>query len=162
MSGFEQQALKATQIGRHGFPQNFPCGRRAFLGCGVGAGCGAKSPMNSLIIGVVDEPIRSRRATSGWARNRGSTLTNGLLVHTIGRPAYSFPSDSPSNLHGIVKHAKHECFLRHGSSPERGWRANKALQATAAGPGVFDVDMKCDCQICIEKSGSAAVPELKR
>ena len=43
----------------------------------------------------------------------------------------------------------------------RSW-PNKALQATAAGPGVFDVDMKFDCQICIGESGSAAVPELFR
>jgi hypothetical protein len=39
---------------------------------------------------------------------------------------------------------------------------NKALQATAAGHGVFDIDMKFDCQICIGESGSAAVPELWR
>jgi hypothetical protein len=39
---------------------------------------------------------------------------------------------------------------------------NKALQPTAAGPGVFDVDMKFDCQDCIGESGSAAVSELGR
>ena len=39
---------------------------------------------------------------------------------------------------------------------------NNALQPTAAGPGVFDRDMKLDCQICIWESGSAAVAELGR
>jgi hypothetical protein len=39
---------------------------------------------------------------------------------------------------------------------------NKALQPTAAGPGVFDRDMKFDCQIGIWESGSAAVAELGR
>ena len=39
---------------------------------------------------------------------------------------------------------------------------NKALQATAAGPGVFERDMTLDRQICIGESGSAAVPELGR
>ena len=39
---------------------------------------------------------------------------------------------------------------------------NKSLQPTAAGPGVFDVDMKFDCQACIGKSGSVAVAELRR
>jgi len=39
---------------------------------------------------------------------------------------------------------------------------NKALQPTAAGPGVFDCDMKFDRQICIGESGSAAVAELGR
>ena len=36
----------------------------------------------------------------------------------------------------------------------------KALQPTAAGPGVFDVDMKLDCRVWIWESGSAAVAEL--
>lgn len=39
---------------------------------------------------------------------------------------------------------------------------NKVLQPTAAGPRVFDVDMKFNCQICILESGSAAVAELGR
>ena len=40
--------------------------------------------------------------------------------------------------------------------------SNKALQPTAAGPGVSDVDMKLDSQDCIWESGSAAVAELGR
>jgi hypothetical protein len=130
MIGFGEQPVKGTQIGRHGFAQNFPCGRKWSLRYGVGAGCGAKSQMNSLIIGVVVAPIGSQRATSDWDRNRRATLTNGFVLNTIGRPAYSFPSDSPSNLHGRLPRAKHECFLRHGSSPERGWSANKLLRPT--------------------------------
>ena len=39
---------------------------------------------------------------------------------------------------------------------------NKALQPTAAGPRGFDRNMKFDCQVCIGKSGSAAVAELGR
>jgi hypothetical protein len=91
------------------------------LDCGVGAGCGANSPMNNLIIGVVAQPIRSGRATSDLHGNRRATLTHGFIKNTIGWPAYSFPSDSSARMDGTVAGAKHECFLSHCPAPKRGW-----------------------------------------
>ena len=125
--------LMRTQTGRHGWLQNFPRGRNKILDCGVGAGCGANNPMNNLIIGVVAQPIRSGRATSDLHGNRRATLTHGFIKNTIGRPAYSFPSDSSARMDGTVAGAKHECFLSHCSTPKRGWWANTALQRTGLG-----------------------------
>jgi hypothetical protein len=50
----------------------------------------------------------------------------------------------------------------HFAAYEQLWLTYNALQPTAAGPGVLDVDMELDCQACIGKSGSAAVAELSR
>jgi hypothetical protein len=123
---------ETTQKGLRGDANFFPRPIRA-LGCGVGAGCGAECQMSILIIGVVVAPIGSPRATSNWDGVRRAKLTNGFVVNTSGRPAYSFPSDLPLSLYEIGAHAKRECFLRHGSAPKRGWSANKSLQATRDG-----------------------------
>ena len=70
-------------------------------------------------------PNGSPRATSDWVGNRRAKLTNGFVLNTIGRPAYSFPSDSPSSLQDGGARAKNECFLRHGSVPKHGCFANR-------------------------------------
>lgn len=127
MRGFVSLRIKKTQIGRHGGLQKFPRGQIRIFGCGAGAGCGANSPMNNLIIGVVAQPIRSRRATSDLHGNRRATLTHGFVKNTIGRPAYSFPSDSTPSMHGAGAGAKLDCFLSHCSTPKRGWFANTRL-----------------------------------
>jgi len=101
---------------------------------GIGAGCEVKSPMNSLMIGVVVVPSGRHAPPVTRTGVRRATLTHGFVMNTNDSPAYNFPSDSALSLPELVARAKLECFLHHGSSPRRrGWFANKSLQATRDG-----------------------------
>jgi hypothetical protein len=133
MSVLGATAWMATQIGRRENLQKKSRGRNEFA---LWSRSGLRSDManeQSHNRGRRGAPNGSPRATSDWVGNRRATLTNGFVLNTIGRPAYSFPSDSPSSLQDGGTRAKNECFLRHGSVPKHGWCANKSLQATRDG-----------------------------
>ena len=55
-----------------------------------------QSQMINLVIGVVPRPSRITHATSDRVGACGAKLLNGFKRNTSGRPAYSFPSGSPS------------------------------------------------------------------
>jgi hypothetical protein len=132
MSVLEATAWKATQIGRR---ENLKKsrGRNGF----------ELRSRSGLRRDIANEQSHKRghrgfskglpRATSDWVGNRRAKLTNGFVLNTIGRPAYSFPSDSPPSVPDGGARAKNKCFLRHGSVPKHGCYANKSLQATRDG-----------------------------